>query len=124
MANAQSASTHRDGRRDRCRRDRYAGPHIALRLTAKLRNNPVVELTLVDRHDITRRLPNPPRVRRRYLRAAAAVPATRRGVTQRPGKGRPATGAVQTALRLAAVAPTSSVGQQPTSPRRGNTHVT
>src|SRR6266568_4113458 len=29
----------------------YAGLHVALRLTAKLRNNPVVELTLVDRHD-------------------------------------------------------------------------
>ena len=29
----------------------YAGLHVALRLTAKLRNNPEVELTLVDRHD-------------------------------------------------------------------------
>jgi NADH dehydrogenase FAD-containing subunit len=29
----------------------YAGLHIALRLTAKLRNNPMMELTLVDRHD-------------------------------------------------------------------------
>src|SRR5690349_12554889 len=29
----------------------YAGLHVALRLTAKLRNNPTVELTLVDRHD-------------------------------------------------------------------------
>ena len=29
----------------------YAGLHVALRLTAKLRNHPMVELTLVDRHD-------------------------------------------------------------------------
>jgi len=29
----------------------YAGLHVALRLTAKLRNHPAVELTLVDRHD-------------------------------------------------------------------------
>jgi hypothetical protein len=29
----------------------YAGLHVVLRLTAKLRNNPKVELTLVDRHD-------------------------------------------------------------------------
>ena len=29
----------------------YAGLHVALRLTAKLRGRPVVELTLVDRHD-------------------------------------------------------------------------
>ncbi len=29
----------------------YAGLHVALRLTAKLRSNPAVELTLVDMHD-------------------------------------------------------------------------
>ena len=29
----------------------YAGLHVALRLTPKLRNNPGVKLTLVDRHD-------------------------------------------------------------------------
>ena len=29
----------------------YAGLHVALRLTAKLRNNPGVMLALVDRHD-------------------------------------------------------------------------
>ena len=29
----------------------YAGLHVALRLTAKLRNSPEMELTLVDRHD-------------------------------------------------------------------------
>ena len=29
----------------------YAGLHVALRLAAKLRNRPKVELTLVDRHD-------------------------------------------------------------------------
>jgi NADH dehydrogenase FAD-containing subunit len=29
----------------------YAGLHVALRLTARLRNRPEIELTLVDRHD-------------------------------------------------------------------------
>src|SRR5260370_56676 len=29
----------------------YAGLHVALRLTARLRHNPMLELTLVDRHD-------------------------------------------------------------------------
>ena len=29
----------------------YAGLHVALRLTAKLRNHPKMTLTLVDRHD-------------------------------------------------------------------------
>jgi NADH:ubiquinone reductase (H+-translocating) len=40
----------------------YAGLHIALRLTAKLRNNPMVELTLVDRHDYHQVLTELPRV--------------------------------------------------------------
>src|SRR6266516_5713660 len=40
----------------------YAGLHVALRLTAKLRNNPVVELTLVDRHDYHQVLTELPRV--------------------------------------------------------------
>src|SRR2546423_3158041 len=40
----------------------YAGLHIALRLTAKLRNHPAVELTLVDRHDYHQALTELPRV--------------------------------------------------------------
>src|SRR3954451_10895121 len=40
----------------------YAGLHVALRLTAKLRNNPAVELTLVDRHDYHEVLTELPRV--------------------------------------------------------------
>jgi NADH:ubiquinone reductase (H+-translocating) len=40
----------------------YAGLHVALRLTAKLRNNPVVELTLVDRHDYHQVITELPRV--------------------------------------------------------------
>jgi NADH:quinone reductase (non-electrogenic) len=40
----------------------YAGLHVALRLTAKLRNNPGVELTLVDLHDYHQVLTELPRV--------------------------------------------------------------
>src|SRR5438874_2592692 len=40
----------------------YAGLHIALRLTAKLRNNPEMRLTLVDRHDYHQALTELPRV--------------------------------------------------------------
>jgi NADH dehydrogenase len=40
----------------------YAGLHVALRLTAKVRNNPKVELTLVDRHDYHQVLTELPRV--------------------------------------------------------------
>jgi len=40
----------------------YAGLHVALRLTAKLRNNPAVELTLVDQHDYHQVLTELPRV--------------------------------------------------------------
>ena len=40
----------------------YAGLHVALRLTAKLRNHPMVELTLVDRHDYHQVLTELPRV--------------------------------------------------------------
>ena len=50
----------------------YAGLHVALRLTAKLRNNPVVELTLVDRHDYHQVLTELPRVAG-GTRAAGAV---------------------------------------------------
>jgi NADH dehydrogenase len=40
----------------------YAGLHVALRLTAKLRGNPEVELTLVDRHDYHQVITELPRV--------------------------------------------------------------
>ena len=50
----------------------YAGLHVALRLTAKLRNNPAVELTLVDRHDYHQALTELPRVAA-GTRAADAV---------------------------------------------------
>src|SRR5882672_12464000 len=40
----------------------YAGLHAALRLTAKLRTNPQMELTLVDRHDYHQVLTELPRV--------------------------------------------------------------
>jgi NADH dehydrogenase len=50
----------------------YAGLHVALRLTAKLRNNPKVELTLVDRHDYHQVITELPRVAA-GTRAAGAV---------------------------------------------------
>src|SRR5512142_634964 len=40
----------------------YAGLHVALRLTAKLRNHPAVEITLVDRHDYHQAITELPRV--------------------------------------------------------------
>jgi NADH dehydrogenase len=40
----------------------YAGLHVALRLTTKLRNNPEVDLTLVDRHDYHQVITELPRV--------------------------------------------------------------
>src|SRR5690242_80627 len=40
----------------------YAGLHVALRLTAKLRDHPAVELTLVDRHDYHQVITELPRV--------------------------------------------------------------
>lgn len=40
----------------------YAGLHVALRLTTKLRNNPEMELMLVDRHDYHQVLTELPRV--------------------------------------------------------------
>jgi NADH:ubiquinone reductase (H+-translocating) len=40
----------------------YAGLHVALRVAAKLRNDPKVELTLVDRHDYHQALTELPRV--------------------------------------------------------------
>ena len=50
----------------------YAGLHVALRLTAKLRDNPEVELTLVDRNDYHQALTELPRVAG-GTRAAGAV---------------------------------------------------
>jgi len=50
----------------------YAGLHVALRLTASLRSNPAVELTLVDRHDYHQVLTELPRVAG-GTRAAGAV---------------------------------------------------
>src|SRR5499427_5007560 len=40
----------------------YAGLHVALRLTAKLRNHPAAEITLVDRHDYHQVITELPRV--------------------------------------------------------------
>jgi NADH:quinone reductase (non-electrogenic) len=40
----------------------YAGLHVALRLTARLRNHPMVKLALVDRHDYHQALTELPRV--------------------------------------------------------------
>ncbi len=40
----------------------YAGLHVALRLTARLRHNPMLELTLVDRHDYHQAITELPRV--------------------------------------------------------------
>ena len=40
----------------------YAGLHVALRLTGKLRNHPMTELTLVDRHDYHQVVTELPRV--------------------------------------------------------------
>ncbi len=50
----------------------YAGLHVALRLTAKLRGNPMMELTLVDRNDYHQVLTELPRVAG-GTRAAGAV---------------------------------------------------
>src|SRR5438552_930261 len=50
----------------------YAGLHVALRLTAKLRNHPKMGLALVDRHDYHQVLTELPRVAG-GTRAAGAV---------------------------------------------------
>src|SRR6266853_816274 len=50
----------------------YAGLHVALRLTARLRNHPKMELTLADRHDYHQVLTELPRVAG-GTRAAGAV---------------------------------------------------
>ena len=50
----------------------YAGLHVALRLTARLRHRPEIELTLVDRHDYHQAVTELPRVAD-GTRAAGAV---------------------------------------------------
>src|ERR1700752_1915782 len=50
----------------------YAGLHVALRLTARLRDHPEIGLTLVDRHDYHQVLTELPRVAG-GTRAAGAV---------------------------------------------------
>ena len=50
----------------------YAGLHVVLRLTARLRNHPKMELILVDRHDYHQVLTELPRVAA-GTRAADAV---------------------------------------------------
>ena len=67
-----SASTAETGHRIVVAGAGYAGLHVALRLTAKLRNNPAVELTLVDRYDYHQALTELPRVAA-GTRAADAV---------------------------------------------------
>jgi NADH:ubiquinone reductase (H+-translocating) len=52
----------REQQSDRGHRRGLRGLHVALRLTAKLRNNPTVELTLLDRHDYHQVLTELPRV--------------------------------------------------------------
>jgi NADH:ubiquinone reductase (H+-translocating) len=62
MENARSASTAgRDGQIVIAGAG-YAGLHVALRLTAKLRNNPAVGLNLIDQHDYHQALTELPRV--------------------------------------------------------------
>jgi NADH:ubiquinone reductase (H+-translocating) len=62
MENAVSASTAGRAGQIVIAGAGYAGLHVALRLTAKLRDKPVVELTLVDRHDYHQVLTELPRV--------------------------------------------------------------
>jgi NADH:ubiquinone reductase (H+-translocating) len=72
VEDAVSASTAGTGHRIVVAGAGYAGLHVALRLTAKLRNNPAVELTLVDRYDYHQALTELPRVAA-GTRAADAV---------------------------------------------------
>jgi NADH:ubiquinone reductase (H+-translocating) len=72
MEDAVSASTFGNGGRIVVAGAGYAGLHVALRLTAKLRDNPLAELTLIDRHDYHQALTELPRVAA-GTRAADAV---------------------------------------------------
>jgi NADH:ubiquinone reductase (H+-translocating) len=62
MENAMNASTTDSSGQVVVAGAGYAGLHVALRLTAKLRSNPAVELTLVDRHDYHQVITELPRV--------------------------------------------------------------
>jgi NADH dehydrogenase len=62
MENAVNASTSGSAGRIVVAGAGYAGLHVALRLTAKLRKNPVLDLTLVDRHDYHQVITELPRV--------------------------------------------------------------
>jgi NADH dehydrogenase len=72
MENAVNASTAGSGGQIVVAGAGYAGLHVTLRLTAKLRNHPEVELTLVDRHDYHQAITELPRVAS-GTRAADAV---------------------------------------------------
>ncbi len=72
MENAMNASTAGDSGPIVVAGAGYAGLHVALRLTARLRNNPTMELTLVDRHDYHQVLTELPQVAG-GTRAAGAV---------------------------------------------------
>ena len=72
MENTVSASTAGTGGPIVVAGAGYAGLHVALRLTARLRNNPVVEPILVDRHDYHQAITELPRVAA-GTRAADAV---------------------------------------------------
>jgi len=62
MENAVTASTTSSSGQIVVAGAGYAGLHVALRLTAKLRGNPKMELTLVDRHDYHQVITELPRV--------------------------------------------------------------
>jgi NADH:quinone reductase (non-electrogenic) len=62
MANAVNASTAGSGGQIVVAGAGYAGLHVALRLTAKLRNDAATMLTLIDRHDYHQALTELPRV--------------------------------------------------------------
>ena len=62
MENAVNASTAGSSEQIVVAGAGYAGLHVALRLAAKLRNRPVVELILVDRHNYHQVITELPRV--------------------------------------------------------------
>ncbi len=62
MEDAEEVSTAGSSRQIVIAGAGYAGLHVALRLSAKLRNNPSTELTLVDRHDYHQVITELPRV--------------------------------------------------------------
>ena len=62
MENAVNAATGRSSGQIVVAGAGYAGLHVALRLTAKLRSRPAVEVTLVDRHDYHQAITELPRV--------------------------------------------------------------